>query len=520
MRILQIDSSNADLLDRHDPDIFDEELSPARTLELAAAQGSLLLVASANGLVVGQCLAHLHQQADKPTELYLDNLGVSVAYRRRGIGRRLVRAAMAWGSARGAALVWVATEPDNVEALALYRSLGLGERVAIVLEGPLDGSSPPSASAPAVTALTQTPRPGSLPAESPPPLPTQDARAVTAAPSPQQPLAERLARHTAAVDAYLDGLLDREEQVANLHDAVRYALGLDLPPGPSRGKRIRPALCLAAAEALGADPADALPFAAAIELFHNFALVHDDIEDGDEMRRGRPCVYKKWGVAHGINIGDFIACKIVSTLVQPGIWEAELRLRLFTLISEAMDHTHIGQCLDIGARGTAEFTVDDYLRIVREKTGYYLAVALLGGAEIGGADARTMAALRRYGLSVGPLFQILDDVIDLTEGKGRGERGSDIGEGKRSYLVAVTLPRCSPEERAELLRILDAPREETTKANVDWAIALFERHGAMDAALEYCEGLRAEAMAAAAETPPALRALLEETAELLSSRRS
>lgn len=137
--IVAITQANASLLKRHDPEIFDDAVDQAHALALAASADSLLLVAVEGGAVVGQCLAHLHRQPDKPTELYLDNLGVSEAFRRRGIGRALVNAAMAWGKARGAALLWVATEPENAEALGLYRSLGLGERLATVFEGPLEG---------------------------------------------------------------------------------------------------------------------------------------------------------------------------------------------------------------------------------------------------------------------------------------------------------------------------------------------------------------------------------------------
>lgn len=316
-------------------------------------------------------------------------------------------------------------------------------------------------------------------------------------------------RHAGAVDKRLEELLAAEDPVANLHDGVLYALGLDQPERRVRGKRVRPVLCLATAEALGARADQAMGFACAIELMHNFALVHDDIEDGDTVRRDRPCTYRQYGLAHGINIGDYLFCKVWSTLLNDPHVEDSVRLRLLRLMSETLDHTHIGQGLDISARSNRRFSHRDYFRLIREKTGYYLAAPMLGGAVIAAAGRDTEQALHDFGLFAGPLFQITDDLLDLSEGKGREAIGSDIREGKRSFLVAEITARAQNNEELErLYDILDKPREQTATEEVAWVVSAYERHGVIQAAHEECARLLAEGLKVLDRLPEPLAEIL------------
>lgn len=317
--------------------------------------------------------------------------------------------------------------------------------------------------------------------------------------------------------ALLDIIKPHKTPVPNLDDGMAYALGLDSEE-VNTGKRIRPILCLLVCHELSGNSRPALPFAAAIELMHNFALVHDDIEDGDEMRRGRPAVWKKYGLPHAINIGDYLFTKVFEALLlDQHTAPPDRQVRLFELMRSTLDHTHRGQALDMNAR-YARITVDDYMTLVTEKTGHYLAAPMIAGAICADADATITTALATFGLMIGPMFQIRDDVIDLTHGKGRGAIGNDIREGKRSFLVAHSLQHATPEDQENLLRILDLPRTDITDDNVNAVLAIFERCGAMKAADNRCAELREKAIRALQPLPDNLRERLLEVTEHLIAR--
>lgn len=305
--------------------------------------------------------------------------------------------------------------------------------------------------------------------------------------------------------------------IKNLDDGMAYALGLDPEEGNS-GKRIRPLLCLLVCKELGGDLRPGLPFAAAIELMHNFCLVHDDIEDGDEVRRGRPAVWKKFGLPHAINIGDYMFTKVFEALLLDSYSTPPERLvRLFELMRSTLDHTHRGQALDMNARD-GRIDVEHYMNLVTEKTGHYLAAPMIAGAISADADANVVAALGTFGLMIGPMFQIRDDVIDLTHGKGRDSIGNDIKEGKRSFLVAHALEHADQADQDLLIAILDLPRADTTDEDVDTVLEIFEKCSAMHAADEKCEELKQKAIDALQPLPENLRARLLEVTEYLTAR--
>jgi geranylgeranyl pyrophosphate synthase len=369
-----------------------------------------------------------------------------------------------------------------------------------------------------------------------------------------------LDQKSADVDRALEAFLRSDPRdVPNLHDGVLYALGLDQQDPAIRGKRIRPALCLITCEALDGDAQKALPFAMAIELMHNFFLVHDDIEDGDQFRRGRPSVWKRYGLAHAVNIGDFLFTKVFAAFLSrradtdgggtdgvtdsapSGVEDLALQFALCRLLVETLEYTHVGQAQDINALRSRDITIEQYLEIVTNKTGYYLAAPMLGGAMVAGASPQTLEAIRNLGKCVGPVFQIVDDTIDLTHGKGRESVGSDVREGKRSYLVAWAASKASaaaganvspserkvspserevsPSERDEMFRILDLPREETTAEHVAWVRALFDRVGAIEAGRAHCRALMDQAHAVMSAAPARLRDTLLALFEALLDRK-
>lgn len=331
---------------------------------------------------------------------------------------------------------------------------------------------------------------------------------------------EKVETASALVDERLATFLSEQPQIANLHDAMKYSMGLDIEDRALRGKRLRPVLCVLTAEALGGTADAALPFACAIELMHNFALVHDDIEDGDEIRRDRPAVWKKFGTPHGINVGDYLLCQVYQVLLGAEQLSPPTRLALINLMTQTLDHTIIGQSYDITARGRREFAHEDYFNIVREKTGYYLAAPMLGGAIVAEADDQVISALQCFGLHMGPLFQITDDLLDLTVGKGRGgQLGSDIREGKRSFMVAEVAFKASDEDKALLFDLLDKEREATTDEDVDQVIALYQKYEAVEAANAYSEELKAKALEELKSIPEPLSTWLSEFAASMINRK-
>jgi geranylgeranyl pyrophosphate synthase len=285
---------------------------------------------------------------------------------------------------------------------------------------------------------------------------------------------ELLSRHSRAIEALL-----RQEvppsQLPYISDGLWYQFS-------TGGKRLRPALCLITCEALKGDPELAMPFALATEVFHNFLLIHDDIEDGDTMRRDRATLWTTVGVPNAINIADFLIAKAYQLILAAPLPPAT-NLRLARIFSLAFERTVEGQALDINLRGSADVTLDVYLRIVELKTAYYLALTWVGGAIVAGADDGATEALWDLGRCLGPAFQIRDDIIDLTEGKGRGgEIGCDLREGKPSIFFAYVLDRKkgTAEERRRLIEILSKPREATTRSDVEWAIAFYRAAGAIE----------------------------------------
>jgi len=310
------------------------------------------------------------------------------------------------------------------------------------------------------------------------------------------------------------------EPIANLDDGVRYALGLDVKEPTHRGKRLRPALAILTCEALGGQTSQALPFAIGVELMHNYFLVHDDIEDGDTMRHGRPSVWKQFGVANAINIGDYLYGRVVPVVLRSLELGADstVVLRLLTLLAETFDHTARGQALDMNARSSLDLTVERYLATVTEKTGHYLAAPLIGGAILAGADNSLVDDIRAYGSLLGPMYQIVDDLIDLTENKGRGERGADIAEGKRSFMVAFALSRLDRSSRQELLAILDCPRDQTSPDEVARAIGLLEQCGAIACARQTVRDLAERALRLVQTMPHRLSQLLVGLTNFLETR--
>ncbi len=292
--------------------------------------------------------------------------------------------------------------------------------------------------------------------------------------------AEHVRRLRARVDGALADLLVGREPDA-LYAPARYVLA-------GQGKRLRPIFLLLTAEAFGARVDEALPAALAVEVFHNFTLVHDDIMDHAATRRGRPTVHRRWDEATAVLVGDFLMALSYDLLTRT---PAAPR-------SDGQGHKHSaallppyhrmtrrlceGQALDKAFETRADVSVDDYLRMIDGKTGALLALALELGARLGGASDEEAERLHEAGRSVGRAFQIQDDLLDLTADEARLGKplGRDLVEGKKTFLLLRALER-APDgpERAWLARAAEGGLPE---ADVPEACARMEALGVLEEA--------------------------------------
>ena len=270
------------------------------------------------------------------------------------------------------------------------------------------------------------------------------------------------------------------------------------------GKRIRPTLCLLACEAMGAPPERALPTAVGIEFLHTFTLVHDDIMDEDLLRRNRPTVAALWGDDVAITVGDglfALAFKaFASNADVPGVDPA----RAVRVMREAADTSldlAQGQALDLLYAKRGDVTVEEYLEMIRLKTGVLLDFSLRAGAVLGGGDGRAIAAVSRFGAPLGIAFQIRDDLLGLVGDESTLGKpvGTDLRSGKRTLPVCHALQHSGDAKR--LLDILDAPKDATTPQMVAEALRIVREAGSLEAAKKEAERQLAEAKHALAALP-------------------
>ncbi len=268
------------------------------------------------------------------------------------------------------------------------------------------------------------------------------------------PLPASLTRHLPAVEDALRWALPPAAS-SPLGRMCAYHLGWvgadGQPTGGGGGKLFRAALTLWACEACGGDPEWAVPAAAAVELVHNFTLVHDDIQDRDETRRHRPTVWAVWGEAQGINVGDGLFATAYIALLAPGP-RGERRMRAARSLSQAVVDVIEGQSLDLALEGRPDTPRATYMRLITGKTGALLGACLEMGATIAGAPQRTVTKLRNAGRLLGQTFQIRDDWLGTfgdpdTTGKGRG---TDLARRKTTFPVVSAYSRASHAEQREL----------------------------------------------------------------------
>ena len=270
---------------------------------------------------------------------------------------------------------------------------------------------------------------------------------------------DRLKEINEAIEAYLQNGEPRK-----LYQAMQH-----LPL--AGGKRLRPILAIISCEAVGGDGKKAIPFGVALELIHTFTLVHDDIMDRDEERRGIPSVHKKFGEATAILAGDALFAKAFEVASEVKENVGILVKNIATMAREICE----GQQMDMSFEEMEEVSEESFLKMIEKKTAKMFEHAAYGGAIIGGGSDEETLALRSYGRNLGMAFQIWDDYIDIMGKKIGKPVGSDIREGKKTLMFIHAQKTPYKEKLAKLYGKKDATKEE-----INSVIEIFKEAGSLD----------------------------------------
>ncbi len=245
------------------------------------------------------------------------------------------------------------------------------------------------------------------------------------------------------------------------------------------GKRLRPLLALLAANACESKNSRHIEWAAIIEFIHTATLLHDDVVDISELRRGRPTANANWGNASSILVGDFIYSRAFQMLVNLGDMD------VINLLADTTNQIAEGEVLQLTKAGDPETSRDEYLDVIRDKTAILFAAALKGSAMLAGADKSIQDALHAYGLDLGIAFQLADDVLDY---EGNAEEmgkniGDDLAEGKPTLPLIYSIENASNGE-ADI--IIDAIKQKNA-ANIENILALVKENGALEYTRDYAQ---------------------------------
>ena len=307
---------------------------------------------------------------------------------------------------------------------------------------------------------------------------------------------------------------DRDPSTHGLYEMVRYHLGLD-GSGASGGKRIRPLLGLLAYASITGEHRRALPGAAAVELGHNFSLVHDDIEDGDTERRHRPTLWSIHGVPQAINAGDtlFSLSRIALHRLSDLGFPDRTVLRLMRLYDETCLALCEGQFIDIQSSATDELmSVELYFDMIGRKTASLIAASIEAGAVLATEDDEVIARYRGFGWALGLAFQVNDDLLGIWGAEqATGKEPSDVAHRKQTLPVIYAHEHAAPADRARLASVY-ATAAPTTQ-DVHDVIAIMDRTGAREYTRDTARRYRDEALAeldAAGVVQPAARERLEQ----------
>lgn len=275
-------------------------------------------------------------------------------------------------------------------------------------------------------------------------------------------------------------------------DMDRYLYGPLMKYSKNGGKRHRPLIALAGCLVVGGDMNKAISSAAAIEHFHTAALIHDDIADEAELRRGEPCLHLSEGLGLALNMGDLGLSLVNGTVINDPALDDAVKVRVVTELIEMTRRTIEGQAMDIGWARDARYdiTPEDYLIMATHKTAHYSgAVPLAIGAIVGGGTEAQIEGLRNFGLDTGLAFQIQDDLLNLIgeEESTKKDFRSDITEGKRTLIVVHALHHGTEQQCARLVEILS--NKEKNPDVLAEAVEIMQETGSIEYARNYAQNL-------------------------------
>lgn len=304
---------------------------------------------------------------------------------------------------------------------------------------------------------------------------------------------------------------DLDGQPAELYAPISYTL---MQPG----KRLRPMLCLLANDLFGGKEEDALWPALALETFHNFTLIHDDIMDKAPMRRGLPTVYQKWNSDIAILSGDnMLAMAFEFALKAPKGAEAA------RLLGKVAREVCEGQQNDLNFETQGDVSIDEYLKMIRLKTAVLLATSLQMGAMMAGADPKNQQAIYNFGIALGISFQLQDDILDLySDVEVFGKRhGGDIADNKKTYLYLKALELAPERDRKRLVQLFEMHLDHDEEEKIAEVKAIYDRLKVKEAVEEVMAEYDRKAFAAldSIDLPEEKKAHLRSYAEKLAGRK-
>ena len=287
---------------------------------------------------------------------------------------------------------------------------------------------------------------------------------------------KKYGRYRSLIDLKLKQSIRKNEPVT-LYDPMRYVLS-------ASGKRIRPLLILLACEAVGGTTNQALNAAVAIEVLHNFTLVHDDIMDHAPSRRGRATVHIRWDANTAILVGDELVALAYRELLRT---KSRAIAQVADVFTEGVVEVCEGQSFDKEFESLNDVSLNDYLLMISKKTGKLFSVSSEIGALIGGGTDREIRALRAYGKSIGRAFQIQDDLLDIVaDEKEFGKKiGGDILEGKKTFLLIQAYERATGKDKRTLRTIFD--KKGITSKHIPVIKEIYERLEVIDTAKQWID---------------------------------